>query len=101
MALGPVTSAWKSAEPGVKPSGVTRSVYASTLLPVVSVEPIGSHGSAEYGEAPSVTSRCGTGPGGCVPSIVPVGWGSKALPCGPSYGALGFRGSCGSAAHTP
>ena len=42
-APGAVTLARKS--PALKPSGATRSTYASALLPTVSVAPAGSQGS--------------------------------------------------------
>ena len=70
----------------VKPSGETRSTYASTLLPTVWVAPGASHGSlVEMGPAWS-ESRLGLVSEGRKKSGVAVGCGEGDVPWGPSCG---------------
>ena len=72
--------------PAEKPSGETMSAYASTLLPVVTVAPDGSHGSlVEMGPFWS-ESRFGDVNAGAKKFGSPVGCGDGLVPCGPSSG---------------
>src|ERR1700712_5276716 len=85
---GAVTTARKS--PNVRPSGGLMSVYASTLLPLVSVNPAGIHGSGRVVPGgwfrPSIDSRFGSTYGGYgVVFGVPVALGVMSA-IGPSNG---------------
>ncbi|MFT3767715.1 MAG: hypothetical protein QM820_19855 [Minicystis sp.] len=68
----------------LKPSGLSSSVYASTLLPVVTVAPAGSQGSWNLLK-PSIEIRFGVANPGALPSGTPVGCGEKSA-MGPSMG---------------
>src|SRR5260221_6596114 len=80
--FGAVVEARRS--PAEKPSGETRSAYASTLLPVLAVAPGGSQGSfVEMGPF-WIVSRFGVWNVGAKKSGSPVGCGVGPVHCAPS-----------------
>src|SRR5262249_49327270 len=84
-AFTPVVEARKSFG-GVNPSGSTRSTYASTLLPTVSVALGASHGSLLLNGLFCSATRLGETKPAVEPAGTPVGCGVDAVPIGPSNG---------------